>query len=162
MIRPVMGASDAAAIARIYNHYITNTVVTFEEEPVTAKEIARRIDEIAGLGLPYLVAEEHGEVVGYSYASRFHSRSAYRHSTESTVYLAPQHFRRGLGSALYERLLAELTPRGIHVVVGGISLPNEASIALHEKFGFSKVAHFKQVGFKFRKWIDVGYWQRTF
>jgi phosphinothricin acetyltransferase len=155
-------ASDAAVVADIYNHYVTATVVTFEEEPVPVAETARRIQEVRSESLPWLVAEADGRVVGYAYARPWHVRSAYRFSAEITVYLAASHARRGIGSALYGELLPILQTRRIHAVIGGIALPNEASVALHEKFGLHKVAHFEEVGFKFDRWIDVGYWQRTF
>lgn len=155
-------ASDAAAVAEIYNHYITETVVTFEEEPVSGAEIARRMEEVRSVSLPWLVAEVDGQVVGYAYARPWHTRSAYRFSAEITVYLAPAQTGRGLGSKLYEALFRILEARRTHAVMGGIALPNEASVALHEKFGLRKVAHFEEVGFKFERWIDVGYWERTF
>lgn len=151
--------SDAAAIAEIYNHYVDETVVTFEEEPVPAAEIARRIEEVRSASLPWLVAEEGQGVAGYAYATRWRTRSGYRFSAEVTVYLAPGHAGRGIGSKLYEQLFPLLQARGVHAVMGGIALPNEASVALHEKLGMRKVAHFEQVGFKFGRWIDVGYWQ---
>ena len=161
MIREA-SAADAAAIARIYNHYIANTVVTFEEEPVSADEIARRMAEVRAGALPWLVAERDGRVAGYAYARPWHTRSAYRYSVESTVYLDAADVGRGLGTQLYTELFPLLQARRVHVVIGGISLPNEASAALHEKFGLRKAAHFTEVGFKFERWIDVGYWQRTF
>ncbi len=159
-IRPA-APSDAAAIAEIYNHYVTQTVVTFEEVPVAAAEIARRIEEVRSASLPWLVAEEASQIVGYAYATPWKARSGYRFSAEITVYLAPGQSGRGLGSQLYDQLFPLLRARRIHAVMGGIALPNEASVALHEKFGLRKVAHFKEVGFKFDRWIDVGYWQRT-
>ncbi len=151
--------SDAAAIADIYNHYINHTVVTFEEQEVDAGEITRRIDETRGLPLPWLVLEQQGQVLGYAYASKWKGRCAYRYSVEITVYLAPDAAGRGLGSALYEALLRRLKEAGMHSVLGGIALPNEASVALHEKFGMRKVAHLEEVGYKFGRWVDVGYWQ---
>ena len=154
--------ADATGVAGIYNHYVTETVVTFEEEAVSASEIARRIQEVGSASLPWLIAERSAEVLGYAYASRWNARSAYRFSAEITVYLDPGHARLGIGSQLYGQLFPILQSRGIRAVVGGIALPNEASVALHEKFGLSKVAHFKEVGFKFDRWIDVGYWQRNF
>jgi phosphinothricin acetyltransferase len=153
---------DAAAIAVIYNHYITETTVTFEEEPVAAEEIAQRIEEVQSASLPWLVAEEGGEILGYAYATPWRTRSAYRFSVEVTVYTALGHAGRGIGSKLYGKLFPILKTRDIHSVMGGIALPNEASVALHEKFGMRKVAHFQEVGFKFARWIDVGYWQLTF
>ncbi|MDP1569694.1 MAG: N-acetyltransferase family protein [Vicinamibacterales bacterium] len=159
IVRPATTA-DAAALARIYNHFIAHTIVTFEEEPVTAGEMARRVEEVQTAALPWLVAEAGGVVAGYAYASKWRVRRAYRFSAEVTVYLAPDQGGRGLGTALYTRLLDDLRARGVHAVLGGIALPNDASIALHEKLGFRKVAHFEQTGFKFDRWIDVGYWER--
>jgi phosphinothricin acetyltransferase len=150
---------DAEAIARIYNHYVLNTVVTFEEEPVPPGEIAARIKDTESARFPWLVAEQDGQVAGYAYAGRWSGRCSYRFSAESTVYLDPAAVGQGLGKRLYGALLAALRERSMHVVIGGIALPNPASVALHEKLGFVKVAHFRQVGFKFDQWIDVGYWQ---
>jgi len=154
-------ARDAAAIAEIYNHYVTTSIITFEEEPVSAEDMTRRIGEVAAASLPWLLAEESGRTTGYAYATPWRSRSAYRFSAEVTVYTAPGNGGRGIGSRLYSQLLPVLEARNVHAVMGGIALPNEASVALHEKFGFRKVAHFAEVGFKFDRWIDVGYWQRT-
>lgn len=153
--------SDAAAVAAIYNHYIAQTVVTFEEAPVSADEMARRISEVLSSSLPWLVAVTGTQVLGYAYATPWRPRSGYRYSAEITVYLDPEQSGRGIGSRLYGDLFPLLQTRGIHAVIGGIALPNDASVALHEKFGLRKVAHFEQVGFKFDRWIDVGYWERT-
>jgi phosphinothricin acetyltransferase len=160
MIRPGQ-ASDGEAIARIYNYYVRNTVITFEEEPVTALQIAERMSAIRALGLPWLVEEEGGRIAGYAYANRWMARSAYRFSIESTVYLDAGATGRGLGSALYRELLSALQGTDVRAVVAGIALPNPESVALHEKLGFEKVAHFKEVGFKLGRWIDVGFWQRV-
>ena len=157
-VRAVTSA-DAGAVAAIYDHYVLHTVVTFEEEPVTADEMSQRIDEVRAASLPWFVAERAGAIAGYAYASRWRARSGYRFSSEVTVYLAPEQGRRGIGSALYAELLSALRGSGLHAAIGGIALPNDASVALHEKFGFKKVAHFEQTGFKFNRWIDVGYWQ---
>lgn len=136
-------------------------MVTFEEEPVAAAEMARRLEEVRSASLPWLVAEDGGHVLGYAYATQWKARSGYRFSAEITVYLAPDQAGRGIGSKLYRQLFPMLLARSIHAVMGGIALPNEASVALHEKLGMRKVAHFEAVGFKFDRWIDVGYWQRT-
>jgi phosphinothricin acetyltransferase len=152
-------AGDASGIAEIYNHYVATTVVTFEEAPVSAAEMARRIGEAGSASLPWLVAERQGKVAGYAYASPWKARSAYRFSVEVTVYVDPGCPRQGIGRRLYEELLPGLRARGIHSAFGVIALPNEASVALHERFGFAKVAHLREVGFKFDRWIDVGYWQ---
>lgn len=150
---------DAGAIAGIYNHYIANAIATFEEDPVAAPDMARRIKEIAALPLPWLVAESAAGVAGYAYASRWKGRCAYRFSVESTVYVDAAAVGRGVGALLYAALVERLRLRNIHSVIAGIALPNNASIRLHEKLGFQKIAHFHEVGFKFGRWIDVGYWQ---
>jgi phosphinothricin acetyltransferase len=120
-----------------------------------------RLQEVQGASLPWFVAAQGGEVVGYAYATKWNGRSAYRFSTEVTVYLDHGRGGRGIGSNLYHHLLPALQSRGIHVAIGGIALPNTASVALHRKFGFEQVAEFREVGFKFGRWIDVGYWQKT-
>jgi len=152
--------SDSSALAAIYNHYVRETVVTFEEEPIHVAEMARRITDTLSTSLPWLIAEQGGQVVGYAYASPWKARSAYRFSVEITVYVASGNAGRGIGSILYRNLFPMLETIGIHAVIGGIALPNDASVALHEKFGLEKVAHFQQVGFKFDRWVDVGYWER--
>ena len=152
-------ARDAEVIARIYNYYIENTVVTFEEEPVSAQAMAIRVAEVQSLSLPWLVAEAENTVVGYAYANKWKVRSAYRYSVETTIYLEHGYEGRGAGTALYSAVLPILRARGIHVVIGGAALPNEASVALHEKLGFERVATFRQVGFKHDRWVDVAYWQ---
>lgn len=160
MIRPAT-IDDAEQLCEIYNHYVLNTTVTFEEGAVPVDEMASRILETLQ-SLPWLVVEEGDRALGFCHASRWKGRCAYRYSVESTVYLSPEAAGRGLGTELYSNLLKELRERGLHTVMGGIALPNDASIALHEKFGFEKIAQFRQVGNKFGKWIDVGYWQLVF
>ena len=158
MIRPAT-PQDAAAIAQIYNYYVRDTIVTFEEDEVPVEDMAARIAETQAGGLPWIVFDEDGAVVGYASASRWKARSAYRFAVESSVYLAPQAVGRGIGSQLYEVLFTQLKVRGMHAVIGGISLPNPASVALHEKFGMAPIGCFREVGFKFGQWVDVGYWQ---
>ncbi|MDQ6892619.1 MAG: N-acetyltransferase family protein [Acidobacteriota bacterium] len=153
--------ADAASIARIYNFYVRETIVTFEEEAVSEGEMAARLRQVEEASLPWLAAEEAGEVSGYAYATAWKSRRGYRFSAEVTVYVDQARGGRGIGSALYERLLPTLQALGIHAAMGGIALPNAASVALHEKFGFDKVAHFREVGLKFDRWIDVGYWEKV-
>jgi len=151
--------SDAPVIAQIYNHYIANTVITFEEELVSADEMTQRIAEISSAGMPWLVCQENERVIGFAYASKWKSRCAYRHSVETSIYLRNDATGRGLGHTLYKGLITDLKKQGYHSIIGGAALPNPASIALHEKLGFVKVAHFKEVGRKFDQWIDVGYWE---
>lgn len=150
---------DAAVLARIYNHYVAHTCVTFETEQVVAAEMARRAVDTASDGLPWLVACRAGEVAGYAYASKWKGRCAYRYTAEVTVYLDPAMTGQGIGRVLYDALVEDLRARGMRTAIGGIALPNDPSIRLHERLGFRKVAHFEQVGFKQGRWIDVGYWQ---
>lgn len=157
MIRDVK-ITDARSIAAIYNYYVENTVITFEEDVVSEEEMIDRIKNTT-LKLPWIVYEEKGEVLGYAYASEWKSRCAYKHSVESTVYLNNKVKGKGIGTKLYQELLTRIGKGDVHAVIGGIALPNDASIALHEKLGFEKVAQFKEVGYKFNKWIDVGYWE---
>jgi phosphinothricin acetyltransferase len=154
-------AQDCEAIARIYNHYVAHTIVTFEEQPVSVDDMTRRVDEVLAAGLPWLVAEEDGHVLGYAYAGRWKARSGYRFAVEISVYLDPAATGRGLGTTLYEALFPLLREKKIHAIVGGIALENPASVALHEKFGMRKIAHFREIGFKFDRWIDVAYWELT-
>jgi phosphinothricin acetyltransferase len=155
-------SGDARAIAGIYNHYIRDSVATFETECVTEADIAERIEETRDLGLPWTVAADDGALLGYAYASRWKGRCAYRYSVESTIYLAPSATGKGIGRGLYAAMLEEVQALGMHVAIGGISLPNEASVRLHEVLGFQKIGQFAEIGFKFDRWIDVGYWQLTF
>ena len=160
MIR-MANSEDAGPIAAIYNYFVENTVISFEEEAVSDTEMAARIEALHADGLPWLVMEQDGAVVGYAYATKWRARRAYRHAVESSVYVDHRCPRQGIGARLYEALVIALRERALHAVIGGIALPNAASVALHEKFGFEKVAHFKEVGFKQGRWVDVGYWQLT-
>lgn len=157
MIREVK-LSDSKQICEIYNYYIKETDITFEEIPLEIEEMEERIKEIT-LILPWFVFEEDGNILGYAYASKWKTRAAYKFSVESTVYVNKNLSHKGIGTKLYTELLKELKKRNIHAVIGGVALPNQKSCGLHEKLGFTKVAQFPEVGFKFGKWIDVGYWQ---
>jgi phosphinothricin acetyltransferase len=149
---------DTAQIVEIYNYYIKNTHHTFEIEVIDETEMRNRIGEIMDK-YPYFVAEENGEIVAYAYAAPYKSRCAYRSSAEVSIYAGNNIRQKGAGTRLYEKLLAELRQTDVHAIIAGIALPNDASIRLHEKFGFEKVAHFREIGFKFGEWIDVGYWE---
>ena len=156
-IRNVLNA-DAEQIARIYNYYIENSHSTFETEVVSSSEMRNRIDETIG-NYPFLVAEVAGEITAYAFAHQYKSRRAYKNTAEVSIYVKNDCGEQGTGTKLCENLFAELLQTQIHALIAGIALPNEASIKLHERFGFEKVAHFREVGFKFGKWIDVGYWE---
>lgn len=150
---------DVADIVRIYNHYIANTFITFETEAVPEPEMVQRIATIQSTQLPWLVAETPHGLAGYAYAAKWKDRFAYRFAVESTVYLDTAHIGKGVGLRLYSALLNALRGLSVHTVIGGIALPNEQSVGLHERLGFRKVAHFEQVGYKQNRWVDVGYWQ---
>lgn len=157
MIRKAKPA-DAAAICEIYNYYVENTVISFEENPVCKNEMEGRIRNISAK-YPYLVREEDGVINGFVYASHWRDRSAYRYSAELSVYVRKGFLGMGIGWELMEKVLEEARLTDLHSLVSGIALPNERSIALHEKAGFRKIAQFNEIGFKFNKWHDVGYWE---
>lgn len=157
MIRDATG-KDAEAICAIYNPYIADSTITFEVEPVSTEAMRERIADVCAK-YPWLVFEQQNRIAGYAYATAWRPRAAYRHTVESTVYLAPDFVRQGMGKSLYQELIKRLRGLAVHRVIGGIALPNAASVALHEGLGFKKVAHFGEVGRKFDRWIDVGYWE---
>ena len=157
MIRTVL-LSDAEVICDIYNDYVLHSTITFEETPVSAEDMKSRI-EVSTRNFPWLVYEIDGKPVGYTYGRKWRDRAAYRNTVETGTYLDSRFTGRGIGAELKGELLRMLRERSFHAVISGIALPNPASVALNEKFGFVKVAHFRDVGFKFNKWIDVGYWE---
>ena len=148
-------AADAAAIAAIYAPYVTDTPVSFEETAPEAPEMAERMRGDGRGFHPWLVAEADGRVIGFASSSPFRARRAYRWTVETGVYLDPQAQGRGLGRALMERLLELLTRQGFTAVVAGITLPNEPSVALHEKLGFAPTATYRDTGFKLGEWRTV-------
>ncbi|TMA35288.1 MAG: N-acetyltransferase family protein [Deltaproteobacteria bacterium] len=151
-------AADAAAIAELYNWYIAHTTITFEVDPVSPDEMARRIAAVLAAH-DWLVLERAGELLGYAYATRFHARAAYGHTTESTIYLRHGLEGKGFGGPLYAELVRSTFARGYRHMVGAIALPNEPSVRLHERLGFVKAGHLFRIGRKFDRWIDVGNWQ---
>ncbi len=157
MIRTIK-ISDAEAITKIYNHYILNTIITFEEVAISTQEMENRIKATIP-ELPWYVFEKNQEVIGYAYASKWKSRIGYRFSYEISVYLKDGEQSHGLGSKLYAQLIESLIQQGAKNIIGGVALPNPISVRLHEKFGFKKVAHYEKIGVKFGKWLDVAYWQ---
>lgn len=159
MIRKVR-LSDAAEIVQIYNGYVLRGVETFETEAVSEAEMRARISEISAR-FPYFVAEIDGAVAGYCYAHLWKRRAAYARTWETTVYLAPEFFGRGLGSALYAELLDACRTGGCAVLIACITSCNGASVKFHEKFGFEKVSHFKKVGEKFGRVLDVEDWEKV-
>ena len=151
-------AADAPAIAAIYAPYVQGTIISFETDAPDAAEIASRMARI-GRQYPWLAASTDGRLVGYAYACENRSRLAYRWSVDAAVYLDASAQRNGIGSALYRRLFALLRAQGYVNVFAGISLPNAASVRLHEAMGFASIGVYRNVGFKLGAWRDVGWWQ---
>jgi phosphinothricin acetyltransferase len=158
MILRAATPDDAAALSVLYAPYVADSFVSFETEPPDAAEMRRRI--VGGGDLyPWLVAEEAGEVLGYAYASAFRPREAYRFAVETTVYCHRAGEHGGIGTRLYRTLLAIVREQGFTQAIGAISLPNAASVGLHEKLGFRRCGTYERVGFKLGAWHDVGLWQ---
>jgi len=152
---------DAQQLVDIYNYYVLNSVVTFDDIPFESSVFEERIKTIASL-FPFFVYEENNEILGYAYANKWRLKPAYKHTVESTIYIKHTATGKQIGTNLYSYLLSELKKQNYHAIIGGLSLPNNGSIKLHENLGFKKVAHFKEVGLKFNKWVDVAFWQLNF
>ncbi|PHR70194.1 MAG: phosphinothricin acetyltransferase [Lutibacter sp.] len=152
---------DIEQLVEIYNYYIENTVITFDKNPCSVDDFEQKIKPIYKK-YPFIVFEENNEILGYAYGSSWRPKPSYKFTVESTIYLNSDAQGKGIGTKLYTELLKQLKQQNFHTIIGGLTLPNAASIKLHEKLGFKKVAHFKQVGRKFDEWLDVGFWQLTF
>lgn len=160
MIRP-FHIKDTETLLNIYNYYVLNTIVTFDIKPLSLDAFTEKVNRI-NAKYPFIVFEENEEVLGYAYGSKWRPKPAYNNTVESTVYVKHGAHGKQIGTKLYAELLELLKQENYHVVLGGLTLPNKASVKLHEKFGFKQVAHFKEVGLKFDKWQDVGFWQLNF
>jgi L-amino acid N-acyltransferase YncA len=158
LIRHAEPARDAPGCAAIYAPFVRDTVISFEEHPPSEQELERRIERISRTH-PWLVAEHEGRLIGYAYGSPHHERPAYRWAADVAVYVAASHHRRGVGRALYGALMALLIRQGLYVACAGITLPNAASVALHDACGFTAVGVYRRIGFKHGAWHDVGWWQ---
>ncbi len=154
----LVNETDAEALLAIYAPVVRDTAISFELEPPDAAEFRSRIRNVLQLA-PWIVMETDGSVTGYAYAGQFRARPAYRFTVETTVYVHEAHRGRGVGGALYSALLDAVRLQGFRRAVGGITLPNDASVALHERAGFRSVGSFTRVGFKFGRWHDVGFWE---
>lgn len=159
MIDDITGA-DAAAVAAIYNPYIEQTCITFEVDPVEPRAMARRIADTTSR-YPWIGWRESGELLGYACLTRFRERVAYDHVAESSVYLRPGAAGRGIGKALYRRLIELAPDQGISRIIGVIALPNAVSEQLHASLGFTRVGVLEGVGYKFGRHIDTACWQLT-
>lgn len=154
-----MALSDATKICDIYNYYVENTVVTFETVAVSESEMQERIREIIDSGNPAFVIEVDGKMAGYCYLHLWKERAAYTYSKEVSIYLHKDMRGKGIGGFLFDHLLKSVDSNSTHVLMAIITVPNEVSVKLHEKFGFKQVGYMKQVGRKFGEWRDVGYWE---
>jgi phosphinothricin acetyltransferase len=154
----VATVADAADIRRIYGSFVDNTAITFDDETPAVEEFEVKIAERLEF-YPWLIAEtDERQVAGYAYGARFHARPAYRWSAEVSVYIAREFHRRGVGRSLYQKLLPLLGRQNLRMVHAGITLPNAASVGLHESLGFQRVGFYPNVGYKLGKWQDVGWW----
>ncbi len=158
VIRPADPARDASACAAIYAPYVLGSAVSFDERALPAAAFALRIAQVATTH-PWLVAEQAGEVVGFAYGAPHRERAAYRWAADVSVYVDPGHHRRGLGRALYEALFERLRAQRLRVACAGITLPNPASVALHEALGFVRVGVYRDISWKAGAWRDVGWWR---
>jgi phosphinothricin acetyltransferase len=155
IVRPATEA-DVAALADIYAHHVAHGTASFEEVAPTADDMAQRLRAVLSRGLPWMVAEENGRVLGYAYAGPYHSRSAYRYTVEDSVYVAPSAMRRGVGRALLQRVLEECAAMGLRRMVALIGdSANTGSVRLHEALGFQPVGTLPAVGYKHGRWLDV-------
>jgi L-amino acid N-acyltransferase YncA len=153
--------ADLEAVTAIFAHYVTSTLTTFEDVPPTAANWQRRLDDLAGRDLPFLVAEQEGAVCGYAYASPWRPKPAYRYTVEDTVYISPSHLGRGLGRALLAALLTGCEQAGARQVIAVIAdTGSDASVALHRCLGFTPAGRLRRVGFKHGRWIDTVLMQR--
>jgi L-amino acid N-acyltransferase YncA len=159
LIRDAQAQRDAAPCAAIYAPYVQDTAISFEEDVPDEAEMARRIERIT-LTHPWLVAQDGGEIIGFAYGTEHRARPAYRWAADVTVYVKGDRHRQGIGRALYEALLRLLAEQGLHVACAGITLPNRASVGVHEALGFEPVGVYRRIGYKLGGWHDVGWWQR--
>jgi phosphinothricin acetyltransferase len=160
LIRHADPDGDGAACAAIYAPHITTGVASLEERAPEPHEMADRI-RIISRDYPWLVAVIDDQVVGYAYASRHRDRAAYRWAADVTVYISAEHHRRGVGRALYDALFGLLERQGVHEVCAGVTLPNDASVGLHEAMGFVPVGVYRDIAFKFGQLRSVGWWQMS-
>lgn len=154
--------SDLAAVTRIYAHHVSHGTGSFETEPPDEPEVTRRWSVVSERGLPWLVADDEGDVVGYAYAAPYRARPAYQHTVEDSIYVRADRIGHGLGRLLMPALLAEVEAGGMRQVIAVIGdSGNQASIALHQRFGFHHAGLLQNVGFKFGRWLDTVFMQRS-
>jgi phosphinothricin acetyltransferase len=154
------GRDDANEIAAIYRPCVESTIISFETVAPEPHEMADRIAATL-MRYPWLVCESDGEIAGYAYATKHRERTAYQWSVDTSAYVHPRYWRRGIGGGLYRSLFAMLSAQGFVNAYAGIALPNPASVGLHESAGFRPVGIYRSVGYKLGAWHDVGWWERV-
>jgi L-amino acid N-acyltransferase YncA len=150
--------NDVERIKEIYNHYIVNTVHTFEAAILTDEQVAQRINKYQP-NYPWYVAESDNTVIGYAYASEFIERTAYKFTSEVTIFIDKNYTKGGAGKKLLAQLVKDMSTLGYTALISIIAVPNPASVKLHKAFGFENVGHLKKVGYKLGKWVDVELWE---
>lgn len=157
------GAADLPYIREIYNHYVLNSTVTFDEKPMTLADLRRKFAKLTKLGMPFIVAESpSGQVLGYAYVYPWREKAAYRYTVESSIYLGPASTGKGLGKVLMQELLDRSKDAGIKEVIAVIADKGaDASIQMHKNFGFTEIGHMGKVGFKFGRWLGTVLMQRS-
>lgn len=158
-IRPIT-ENDLTRCVGIYNYYIENTTITFEEQPLSLEAFSARVRRIEAQ-YPYLVAEEDGAVVGYAYLDAYNERSAYRYTADLSIYLAHDCLSRGVGGRLLEAIERAGAARGLRNIISIVTEENARSIAFHEKHGYTEVGRMRKVGLKFDRWLDVVFYQKV-
>lgn len=151
--------NDSKVISDIFNHYVVNSFFTFEENPISTEGMQQKISEILDANLPFLVIINNDIILGYCNLHNWNNRLAYQHTKELSIYLNPNFTKKGIGSLLLSELLKNLNRESIHCILSTIAIPNEASVALHKKFGFEQASHMKQVGKKHGEWRDIEHWE---
>ena len=149
---------DAAKILDIYRHYVENTPISFETIVPSVEEMEARIESVLVL-YPWLVFEEDNSIFGYAYASKHHERLAFKWAVDVSIYVRQDWMNKGIGKKLYAELLSVLKLQGYYNAYAAICIPNEASVSIHEYFGFKKIGHFNNAGNKFGRWYDIGWWE---
>lgn len=149
---------DAKQILNIYGPYVENTPITYETIVPSLEEMEARIDKVLGI-YPWLVFEDNNYILGYAYAFRYHERLAYRWAVNVSIYISQEERKKGIGKKLYTSLFSILKLQGYYNVYAAICLPNSASVGIHEYFGFKKIAHMENIGYKLGQWLDDGWWE---
>lgn len=154
---------DLPSVREIYNHYVRNTTVTFDEKAMTLISLRRKFERVQKLGLPFIVAESpRGQILGYAYVYPWREKAAYRYTVENSIYLGPASTGKGLGKVLMQELLDRSKAAGVREIISVIADKGaDASIEMHRKFGFKEIGHMGKVGYKFERWLGTVLMQKS-